>query len=261
MRSGRVRVNGKYRIGIALAIAVALVAALVVVGGPASVVVRSLLAAPFVLLVPGYACVCAIFGVALGFAERLALSIGLSLALGGLAGLALHLTPLGVRPLPWLIGLIAVTLGAAAIARRRGVLPALPRRVGATLPLPQALLLGVAALIACAALGVAVVGAQRAPMTGFTQLWLLPRTAQSSDAIDLGVENRENRVLHATLVLTQGGREVQRWPDLALADGALWQTTVALPTAGNTDPIEATLYQNDDPTAIYRRVQLSPDGR
>ncbi len=259
MLSGRVRVNGKYRIGIALAVAAALVAALAIVGGPASVVVRSLLAAPFVLLVPGYACVCAIFGVALGFAERLALGVGLSLALGGLAGLALHLTPLGMRPLPWLLVLLAVTLVAAAIARRRGALPALPRRVGAALPLPQALLLGVAALIACTALGVAVVGAQRAPMTGFTQLWLLPGATQGT--VNLGVESHENRTLHTSLVLTQGGKELQRWSELTVEDGATWQTTIALPTTGGNGPIEATLYQQDNPTAIYRRVQLSPDGR
>jgi uncharacterized membrane protein len=254
-------VNGKYGIGIALVIAVALVAGLVIVGGPASVVVRSLLVAPFVLLVPGYACVCAIFGVALGFAERLALSIGLSLALGGLVGLALHLTPPGVRPLPWLLVLIVVTLVAAAIAQRRGALPVPSRRVGAALPLPQALLLGAAALITCAALGVAVVGAQRAPMIGFTQLWLLPSATQGTGSVNIGVENHENRTLHTTLVLTRGGQEIQRWPDLALADGATWQTTIALPTTGNNGAVEATLYQNDDPTAIYRRVQLSPDGR
>ncbi len=255
------RVNGKYGIGIALAVAAALVAGLAIVGGPASAVVRSLLAVPFVLLVPGYAGVCAIFGTALGFAERLAIGIGLSLALGGLVGLALHLTPLGVRPLPWLLALIVVTLVAAAIARRRGALPALPRRFGATVPLPQALILVLATLVTCAALGVAVVGAQRAPMVGFTQLWLLPSATQGTGSVNIGVESHENRTLHAALVLTQDGQEIQRWPDLALADGATWQTTIALPTTGNNGAVEATLYQNDDLTAIYRRVQLSPDGR
>ena len=253
------RVNGKYGIGIALAVAAALVAGLAIVGGPASAVVRSLLAVPFVLLVPGYAGVCAIFGTALGFAERLAIGIGLSLALGGLVGLALHLTPLGVRPLPWLLALIVVTLVAAAIARRRGALPALPRRFGATVPLPQALILVLATLVTCAALGVAVVGAQRAPMVGFTQLWLVPSATQGT--VDLGVENHENRTLNGTLVLTQGGKELQRWSDLAVADGATWERTLPLSVTAGSGPIEATLYQNDDPTAIYRRVQLSPDGR
>lgn len=253
--------NRKYGIGIALAVVAALVAGLAIVGGPPSAVMRSLLAAPFVLLVPGYACVCAIFGTALGFAERLAIGIGLSLALGGLVGLGLHLTPLGVRPLPWLLALIVVTLIAAAVAYRRGAVPILPRRVGAALPLPQALLLGAAALITCAALGVAVVGAQRAPTIGFTQLWLLPSTAQGTGSVNLGVENHENRTLDTTLVLTQGGQEIQRWSDFTLADGATWQTTIVLPTTGNNGPVEATLYQNNDPTAIYRRVQLSPDGR
>lgn len=242
-----------------LAVAAAIVAGLAIAGSPASVVVRSLLAAPFILLVPGYACVCAIFGTALGFAERLAIGIGLSLAVGGLAGLALHLTPLGVRPLPWSLALIVVTLAAAVVARRRGALPALPRRLGAALPLPQALLLGLATLITCAALGVAVVGAQRAPMTGFTQLWLLPGATQGT--VNLGLESHENRTLHTSLVLTQGGKELQRWPDLTVEDGATWQTTIALPTTGGNGPLEATLYQQDNPTAIYRRVQLSPDGR
>ncbi len=252
--------NRSYRIGIALAVAAVLLIGLAIMGGPLGIAVRTLVAAPFVLLVPGYACIYAIFGQTLGFAERLASGIGISLALGGLAGLALHLTPLGMTPHPWLLVLVCVTLVAAVIARRRGTLPTPPRRLGLALPLPQALMLGTAVLVTCAALGVAVVGAQRAPMIGFTQLWLLPDTAQGSGSVVLGMVNHENRALRATLVVTQGGAEVQRWSDLTLADGAAWQTTVALPT-GDNGSVEATLYQYDDPTAIYRRVQLSPDGR
>ena len=96
-------------------------------------------------------------------------------------------------------------------------------------------------------------------MTGFTQLWLLPGATPGT--VDLGLASHENRTLNGTLVLTQGGRELQRWPDLAVADGASWGVTLPLSVTTAGGPIEATLYQNDDPTAIYRRVQLSPDGR
>jgi uncharacterized membrane protein len=103
---------------------------------------RSLLAVPFVLFVPGYAVVAALFPEAgasaaepgtatdesaagtrpgLSHVERAALSFGVSIAVVPLVGLVLNVTPLGIRLAPALLSVAALTLGTSALAlyRRR----------------------------------------------------------------------------------------------------------------------------------------------
>lgn len=112
--------------------------------------IRVVLGLPLVLVLPGYAVVAALFPGAgdgptsdpaddsasavdtspetqqgIDGIERAALSVGLSIPVVALLGLALSLTPLGVTLLPMLFVLEAVTLGATAVAvRRRRRLPA-----------------------------------------------------------------------------------------------------------------------------------------
>jgi uncharacterized membrane protein len=57
--------------------------------------------------------------------ERVALSIGLSVAVVPLVGLVLNFTPLGIRLVPIMVAISVLTLGATALAaRRRWALPA-----------------------------------------------------------------------------------------------------------------------------------------
>ena len=84
--------------------------------------VRWVLGAVFVLFIPGYVTVEALFqkGRELDGIERFALSVGLSLALVPLIGLLLNYTPWGIRLDPIVISLVAFTVGIAAlgVARR-----------------------------------------------------------------------------------------------------------------------------------------------
>lgn len=84
--------------------------------------VRWVLGAVFVLFIPGYVTVEALFpkGRELDGVERFALSVGLSLALVPLIGLLLNYTPWGIRLTPIVISLVAFTIGVAAlgVARR-----------------------------------------------------------------------------------------------------------------------------------------------
>jgi len=90
-------------------------------------VLRVAMGVPFVLLFPGYALVCALFPkkADLEGVERLALSIGLSLAVVPLIGLVLNYTPWGIRLFPTLLSLFLFTFSMSlATAYRRKTLPA-----------------------------------------------------------------------------------------------------------------------------------------
>jgi hypothetical protein len=85
------------------------------------VVFRWVLGSVFVLFIPGYVAVEALFpkGRELDGIERLALSVGLSLALVPLVGLLLNYTPWGIRLDPIMISLTILTVGLALVAFAR----------------------------------------------------------------------------------------------------------------------------------------------
>ena len=87
------------------------------------VYVRYLFGAVFVLFLPGYCLIKALFSSKeLDNIERFALSVGLSLALVPLVGLLLNYTPWGIRTTPVTLGLLALTLvfASAAVIRDYG---------------------------------------------------------------------------------------------------------------------------------------------
>jgi len=85
------------------------------------VVFRWVLGSVFVLFIPGYVAVEALFpkGRELDGIERLALSAGLSLALVPLVGLLLNYTPWGIRLDPIMVSLTILTIGLALVAFAR----------------------------------------------------------------------------------------------------------------------------------------------
>ena len=84
------------------------------------VVARWALGLLFVLFLPGYALVEALFpSTDMDLFPRIALSVGLSLVLDMLSGLALNYTPWGIRLDPILFGLTVVTVGITLIALLR----------------------------------------------------------------------------------------------------------------------------------------------
>lgn len=85
------------------------------------VAIRWVLGSVFVLFIPGYVTVEALFprGRELDSIERFALSVGLSLALVPLVGLLLNYTPWGIRLTPIVISLTILTVGLAVIALAR----------------------------------------------------------------------------------------------------------------------------------------------
>jgi len=85
------------------------------------VILRWIFGSAFVLFIPGYVTVEALFTEErqLDSIERFALSVGLSLALVPLVGLLLNYTPWGIRLNPIVISLTILTVGLAMIAVTR----------------------------------------------------------------------------------------------------------------------------------------------
>jgi hypothetical protein len=85
------------------------------------VAIRWVLGSIFVLFIPGYVTVEALFpkGRELDTIERFALSVGLSLALVPLVGLLLNYTPWGIRLDPIVVSLTILTVGLAMVALAR----------------------------------------------------------------------------------------------------------------------------------------------
>jgi len=135
----------------AIVILVFLTTLAVFVPGVNETPLRVVLGLPFVLFVPGYAFIAALFPESgtgpteetdqdddetditatdrgrdggIDGIERVALSFGLSIAIVPLIGLVLNFTPFGIRLVPIVVSLVGFTLAAVAIAaRRRHALP------------------------------------------------------------------------------------------------------------------------------------------
>ena len=95
---------------VTLALATTLAVFTVPEGAYPTVYVRYALGAVFVLWLPGYALIKALYpSKQLDTTERTALSIGLSLALDAIAGLLLNYTPWGIGPTPITLSLLVLT--------------------------------------------------------------------------------------------------------------------------------------------------------
>jgi uncharacterized membrane protein len=239
-----------------------------------NVVARTMVALPLAVLLPGYAVITAAFSRdALGTTERIALSLGLSLALGVVGGVVLNWTPWGLRAGSWIVLLGGITVGACfyALARpraatsgdegragviARGSLPAFGDGSRARL-VRDGVLLTLAAGITVAAGWIAIDGAQ-VRREGFSQLWMLP--LDGNRAVQVGLRSEELASTEYTLRLVADGSALLRTERLRLEPGDQWEATVPVTADGIVSQVEAQLYRADDPTRPYRRVLLRPSG-
>lgn len=224
-----------------------------------------ILSLPLVLVLPGYALTAAALPEqARGVPERLAFSLGLSLAIVILSGLLLNLMPFGLRSSSWAVLLGSITLGASVVAlvRRRGQSTSASGwlRVGSVgFTFRQGVLLGLAVIVVGGAVAVSIIGTEHQPYPGFTQLWILPASeANAKNAVQLGINNKELTVMEYSLVVNVNGKVVKEWFSIGLSPNEKWGATLVLPQAGHASAarVEADLYRADAPTTIYRHVVL-----
>jgi uncharacterized membrane protein len=260
--------------------------ALGVEGLPAPLpVLRLLLGLAFVILVPGYAFQAALFPRVddLDGPERLALSIGLSIAVVPPLALILDQLPWGIRLWPIVVAEGAVIAACSTVAwLRRRRLPEEERpvlavevdlkgwwaaqdRAGRVL---YGILAGAFLLAAVSAL--AIVALPR-PDERFTEFYVLGAEGLAEDyprqavvgqplAVTVGIANREGAPAEYRVEVRVGEQSIGGAGPVLLQDGEVWEqpVTYALPQVGDDQQVEFFLYR-DGGGEPYRSLRLWTD--
>jgi len=241
-------------------------------------------AAPFALLLPGYAITAATFAHRrLAWPQFLLLSLALSLATLALGGLVLNYVPGGIRPLSWALLLLLVVLNGCRVAalRREGPVPLLRPRLQLRVWEAGLLLGGLAAAVAAIVLASTTVPAKN--VVGYTQLWIVPKAGSNKSEALIGVRSeQQNRVdfdLRIRIAQSGGaangvqgaGQAAALSPEVVrrsftLKPGEARTVKVGPPTAppGAAVPVVATLLRHNRPHSVYRRVKgrlVAPERR
>jgi hypothetical protein len=211
------------------------------------------------LVLPGYALVSAVFtGRDLSLASRLAMIPAMSLAILVLGALLLDFVPGGLETLQWALLITIVTLSACAVGVRHTpdhyASPDLARRAQAAIG--GRVRPGSATVVVFAAgLAVAAVVVSRIPLParnsiGYTQLSMLPSTAQK-DEVRVAVQSDQLHPAGYRLVVSASTRQ-RRWT-FRLRPG---QTELLTAQVGSSGEVTATLFR-DGEAGSYRQVTLN----
>jgi uncharacterized membrane protein len=269
----------------------ALVLAVVILtGGPQPL--RIILGLPFVLFLPGYVLIAALFPGQkdLDGIERVALSFGLSIAVVPLIGLALNYTPWGIRLYPILIALLVwiFSLSALGLYRRRR-LPAAERLTIALeiqrpawqslTPLDRVLSVALVAAILFAMASIVYVIVTPRVGERFTEFYILGTSGKAegyprqlapgeSGQVILGVVNHEYARVEYRVEVRQGEDILTSLGPLTLGHEEKWEQplTFAPRREGNDLKVEFLLYkagETPQPGVPYPRQpqQLPPPGQ
>lgn len=208
---------------------------------------RTALGLPFVLLFPGYTLICALFPGKkdLGGVERLALSIGLSLAVVPLVGLALNYTPWGIRLVPIMASLFMFTLLLSIASNyRRSKLPT-KQKLNLSIPIKmpkwsamhrsdKLFIIGfLAGLVVVGGLTVYLVSA---PKIGerFTEFYLLGSNGKIADyptnlmlgengTVILGIVNHEYENVTYRIVISLDNSTIGTLNNITLSNEMTWE--------------------------------------
>ena len=220
-------------------------------------IVRTIAAVPLTLFLPGYAIVAAAFASReLAPPKRMVLSVGAGLMALVLSTFFLNIPSFGITTASWAVLLPLIVLAACrAAAIRRGQ----PKR-GPGRPLfaarPAAgsvVLVAIAALIGVAAIVLAQKPLPAENAAGYAALWMLPTDARE-DTVMVGVISNEQDPASYSLEV-EVGEGSPRTYEVELDPGEEETFEVDVPTtAGGSTPVVASLYREERPAHLYRRV-------
>jgi uncharacterized membrane protein len=245
--------------------------------------IRVIIGVPFVLFFSGYTLTCVLFPRKrdLDGVERLALSIGLSLAVVPLIGLALNYTPFGIRLYPILLSLFLFSLSMSILsAYRRRKLPAeerfapllsfkMPRlEWGSMSRMDKLLSVGLIASILAAGVTVAYVATTPKVGERFTEFYVLgPEgkaenyptnlTLGESGTVILGVVNHEYEDVTYRILVRLDNETIATIEGIKLAHGEKWEQnfTFTPQKTGENMKLEFLLYRegSEEP---YRSLHI-----
>jgi hypothetical protein len=185
--------------------------------------------------------------------EAWVLSVGLSLALAVICGLALNaIGALDQRG--WALSLAGISAGAAALARPPAATAGTARAGGLRWRSLDAAMFGLAALLAVAAAAEARRAATAPGQFTYTEFWLVPEAAGEGSAMTIGIRNVERVAATYEVDILEDGRLVGRWPPLDLAPGATFTASLGRSRATPRRRVEARLYRDGNRETIYRRA-------
>ena len=243
--------------GAAVALAAAATAVVLVPSVPAWL--RIVVVVPFLLALPGYLGLRVAGSGRLGVEDRTLLTVGLSVSILAIAGLALDRLPDGLSRGSWLAAIDLGVVCALVVARRRPA-PEAPRRPVARPRVRWATVgaLALAGALVVTALTVDIRGAQaQERRERFVEVWLVPSGSRSAI---LGIRSAEPGVTGYRMTLADGSRRLRAWSGIRLGWGESWQVTVSLPAsvrAGET--VTAHLYR-ESPRGPVRSVHFTVPG-
>ena len=254
---------------------------------PSLSLLRVLLGLPFILLLPGYTLLSAVYvrNSPIDLVERLVLSFSLSLAIIPLVGVALNLTPWGLRPESFLLALDCFVILTCSMSffRRRRLSPqetfAFPLaaalnqwtksdiRVKALGPLLGIVLVGAGGVVFAAA-------TESVHFGGFTEFYVqsstgkiedLPQTVVAGQAINvrLGVINHEGLPNSYKIAVQADGSIVAESAPFELAEGERREERISflLRPSDTKQQVEFLLYRSglEGPyRTLYLWLQVRP---
>ncbi|MFH1015401.1 MAG: DUF1616 domain-containing protein [Chloroflexota bacterium] len=210
---------------------------------------RFILGVPFLLFAPGYALIAALFPrkKQIDTIERIAYSLGFSVATVALIGLLLNYTPWGVRLYPVLISIAFFVLAMSVIAWYRWYrLPETERfQVTWRLPIPWKAEKGIDRTLSITLFAVIVIALGTflygilAPGVGekFTEFYILgaegkaadyPKelTPGKADSVTVGLINREQTTARYKVVVTLDGEKIGETGEVTLNHDEKWEQVV-----------------------------------
>lgn len=218
--------------------------------------VRVVFAAPLTLFLPGYAISAATFARRpLGWPHLLLLSVALSLAVLALGSLLLNYMPGGVQEISWVLLLLLIVLNGCRVAalrrpREAESAPSWPR----PRPSPgQAALLGGGALAALAALVLAMTPLPADEALGYTEMWISTDSSLKNAIARVGIRSEEKREVDY-FMRVRFGRDKHIIRLLGLEPGEMRSIQVRADPSSRPIPVTASLFRQEQPAKIYRRV-------
>ncbi len=240
---------------------------------------------PFVLFFPGYTLCAALFPRkdSLSSMERIALSIGLSLAVFPLMGLALnYMWEISLYPVLSSLAAFTSVMSGAAYYRRRQLPPQERCEPQVNVQLPSGnpltrqdrILAALMAILVIGAVAAAVyVGTRPRSTDRFTEFYLLGSggtveyyphdmiLGTNADVV-VGIVNHEGQEVTYRVRVTLAGNEVRVIDGIAIEDSGTWEEAVAIrpTTTGSDQKVEFLLYREGE-SGPYHELRLWIDVR
>jgi len=245
--------------------------------------VRIVLGLLFVLFLPGYIFIAALFPKKgdLDSIERVALSFGLSIAIVPLIGLILNYTPWGIRLYPILFSISAFILICSIITwyRRNKISEEERFLISFEFDFPKWKTIGrldkflsiILIISIISAIGMLIYVVAK-PKIGerFTEFYILGPGGMADDyptestigetcEVIVGIINREHENVNYDVVINMGGKEINRLSSISLAHDEKWERRVNIVPneAGENIKVEFLLYKGESENIEpYRELHL-----